>query len=345
MSLFDEFKAICVNAEFWTSLGHCANPDMLVRLSRTLCEAASHDGEVSCILKRARDLVLARSDVGLHEICSRHFYQLRFSLSYLDAQSVSRIRCMNKWWHSEASADAVWKPLCIAEWPSTKVLHGRGLVKAGYISYFSRRRLLENSDGWKLPISPCTSLAKDFGVIVELNARERSVIHTYLDLSSHTSQGATAILDGRGNFPIVWDELDALTLTVLLHRKADDKLLRMLDDALVIQMANPSFGKLGHMCFHSNGDTGVEFIPSCLGAVFDELHYSQPRSGTSNGPPGVEYIIMLGDVVWSDDQASVLGVGRIILDLHLRIGSAPFWFLDENGRALFTVLNSYGLWV
>ena len=345
MSLFDEFKALCVNADFWTSLGHCANPNILVRLSRTLCESASDDVEVSCILKRARDLVLARSDAGLHEICSSYFYQLRFSLSYLDAQSVSRIRSMNKWWHNEASADAVWKPLCIAEWPSTKALHGTGLVKAGYISYFSRRRLLENSDGWKVPISLSTSLAKDFGVIVELNAGERSVIHTYLDFSAHTSQGATAILDGRGNFPIMCDELEALTLTVLLHRKADDKLLRMLVDALVIQMAIPPSGKLGHMCFHSNDDTVVEFIPPCLGTVFDERHYSQFRSGTPNGPPGVEYIIMLGDVVWSDDQVSVLGVGRIILDLHLRIGSAPFWFFDENGRALFTVLNSYGLWV
>ena len=244
MSSFDEFKAISVNADFWTSLGHCANPNLLVRLCRAFCEFASDDVEVACILRRARDLVLARFDAGPHEICSRRFYQLRFSLSYLDAQSVSRIRLMNKWWHKEASADAVWKPLCIAEWPSTKALHGNGLVKAGYISYFSRRRLLENSDGWKVPISPFSSLAKDYGVIVELNAGGRSVIDTYLDLSAHTSQGATAILDGRGHFPIMLDELEALTLTVLLHRKADGKLLRMLVDALIFQMAIPSSGSL-----------------------------------------------------------------------------------------------------
>ena len=106
-------------------------------------------------------------------------------------------------------------------------------------------------------------------------------------------------------------------------------------------MAIPLPGKLGHMCFHSEEGTGVEFIPPCLGTVFDERHYSQ----RPNGPPGVEYIILLGDVVWSDDRVSVLGVGRIILDLHPRIGSGGFWFFDENGRALFTVLNSYGLWV
>ena len=347
MSLFDEFKDICVNADFWTSLGHCANPNLLVRLTRMLCESASNDVEVAFILRQARDLGLARCDVGLHEICSDGCYQLRFSLSFFDAQSVSRIRSMNNWWHKEASADAVWKPLCIAEWPSTKALHGNGLVKSGYISYFSRRRLLENIDGWKVPISPCTPVATDFGVIVELNAGERSVIYTYLDVSAHTSQGVTAILDGRGHFPIVWDELEALTLTVLLHRKADDKLLRLLVNAPSFDrdmMAIPSPGKLGHMCFHSE-ETGVEFIPPCLGTVFDERHYSQFQSGTPNGPPGMEYIIMLGDVVWSDDRVSVLGVGRIILDLQPRIGSGGFWFFDENGRALFTVLNSYGLWV
>ena len=60
MSLFDEFKAICLNADFWTSLGHCANPNLLVRFTRTLCESASNDVEVACILRQARVLVLAR---------------------------------------------------------------------------------------------------------------------------------------------------------------------------------------------------------------------------------------------------------------------------------------------
>lgn len=231
MSFFDELKAICVNADFWTSLGRCANPNLLLRLTRTLCESASNDVEVACILRQVRDLELARCNVGLHEIRSDGLDQLRFGLSYLDAQSVSRVRSMNKWWHKEASADAVWKPLGIAEWPSTKALHWNSLVKSGYISYFFRRRQLENSEGWKVEMSPCTPLAKDFGVIVELNAGERSVIHTYLDLSAHASQGVTAILDGQGHFPITWDELEALTLTVLLHRKADDKLLRLLVNA------------------------------------------------------------------------------------------------------------------
>ena len=62
---------------------------------------------------------------------------------------------------------------------------------------------------------------------MELNAGERSVIHSYLHLSAHAIQGVTAILDGQGHYPIIWDELEALTLTVLLHRKADDKLLRV----------------------------------------------------------------------------------------------------------------------
>ena len=350
MSFFDELKAICVNADFWTSLGRCANPNLLLRLTRTLCETASHDVEVACILRQVRDLELARCNVGLHEIRSDGLDQLRFGLSYLDAQSVSRVRSMNKWWHKEASADAVWKPLGIAEWPSTKALHWNSLVKSGYISYFFRRRQLENSEGWKVEMSPCTPLAKDFGVIVELNAGERSVIHTYLDLSAHASQGVTAILDGQGHFPITWDELEALTLTVLLHRKADDKLLRLLVNAPSCgrdMMGIPSPGMLGHICFHPEEDTGVEFIPPCLGTVFDERHYSQEQSRQTflSGPPWVEYFIILDDVVWSDDQVSMLAVGRISCHLQPRIGSGGFWFHDENGRALFTVLNSYGSWV
>jgi len=63
MSLFDEFEAICVNADFWTSLGHCADPKLLLRLTCVLCECASNDVEVAIILRQARDLGLARCDV------------------------------------------------------------------------------------------------------------------------------------------------------------------------------------------------------------------------------------------------------------------------------------------
>jgi len=171
---------------------------------------------------------------------------------------------MNKWWHKEASADAMWKPLGISDWSGTETLHGNSSVKSCHMSYYFRRRRLENSDGWKVEISPCTPLAKDFGVIVELNGGVRSVIHTYLDLPAHAIQGVTAILDGQGHFPIMWNELEALTFTVLPHRKADDKLLRLLVDAPSCgrdMIGIPSPGMLGYICFHPAGGTGVEFIP------------------------------------------------------------------------------------
>ena len=249
MFFFDELNAVCVNADCCTSLGQCATPKLLLRLTRTLCPSVSDDVEVACILRQVRDLELARCNVELHETCSDGLDQLRCSLSYLDAQGVSRFRSMNKWWHKEASADGVCKLLGIAELPSTKSLHGHSLVKSGYISFFFRRRWLENGDGWKVEISPCTSLAMDFGV------------HTYLDLSANAIQGVTAILDGQGHFPITWGELEALALTVPLHRNADDKLLRLLVNAPSCgrdMMEIPLLGMLGHICFHSEGGTGVE---------------------------------------------------------------------------------------
>jgi len=42
-------KAVCLNTGFWTSLGPCANPKLLLRLTLTLCESASDDVEVACI--------------------------------------------------------------------------------------------------------------------------------------------------------------------------------------------------------------------------------------------------------------------------------------------------------
>ena len=185
MSIFETLKEVCVKAEFWASLAHNAAPELLLRLCRALCECASLDKETETILLQVCASELLRGDVSVHALHADGPEQLRFSLPFLDAQSLAKLRALNKLWRRESSSDALWEPLATTEWPSTRMLRNTRLLGSGYVSYFARRRHLKSGDGWKFEsqVQTCSLLYEDVGLIVELNVASRPVLHTYLDLS------------------------------------------------------------------------------------------------------------------------------------------------------------------
>lgn len=355
MLIFDTLKDVCVKAEFWASLGQNAAPELLLRLGRTLCEYAGHDKEIETILLHVRASGLLRDDVSVHGLHADVPEQLRFSLPFLDAQSLAKIRTVNKLWRRESSSDALCEPLATTEWPSTGILRHTRLLGSGYVSYFARRRHLKSGDGWKFgsQVQACGLLCEDFGLIVEMNAANRPVLHTYLDLSvdpGEIDSVMARVRDNSANVHVSKEEMEELCLTLTLHRKPDNKLLRLCDHAKV-----DDFG-MGHVVFDIDEERGLDFIPPFLEECFDE-HYRRvderyrqqnlDRWVPPSGEPWVCYGVLLEDFTWNAvSQVAMLDMGKIRINLMPRIGSGGFgWRGEAGGQALLTMWNTYGTWV
>lgn len=245
----------------------------------------------------------------MRQLCSLNHETARIVLGLVDAQHLTKMMPLSRYWNDLVGSDEVWKVKVSLDMPGSKCLKDAGITEASSRHMYRRLRKLHSRfpiyGRWLRSTSDIISFAAGYRMLVHLSLDdERDLVQGAFPLVIHPEDRTFFELNISGHaqsqLPISQDELRGMSLSLVVVDQNNKTMLSLSGEDMYQELL------VDDEIFMKGGD-----VPFCASAPWRSFAQSHAFAGEGDEPL---YLFELTNIGCKEDKLSNFDALRVSLN-------------------------------